>query len=628
MARTQNLLRSAAAALAAAAVMGAADGPGIVSLYYKGSMPDIKYNAGNGWTTCPGSGCIAFSPSTNASFPASAGWSYVQFAANAATWVELTPDGGSYDHCTGGANCAVAAPGIYTQAYGAVSALATFAPGCPATCVAPRGSCTQPGTICTCSAGYLGADCSATCPAGSNGLPCSGHGQCSSSQPTCSCETGWASCGSGAEAACGTSVSSDPNNCGGCGVVCAANPGAGIASATCGNATCNVVCAPGFVSCSPGTCTPGSDPSACPLPGCQTYNDNQCSGDNITTPASYIARMWQAPAPGEPGYLPSYQQHAFLQGYARIVYTDTTRTAGNVSAVTFQRNAAAVLSFSFDGGKTASTQPWAVVCSSTYAGSAACDVRSDESSINVTVTSSDGTALAMEPLYLYWAQPALGPTPAGRDDRGGQKGAIIELFGWPHKDIAAECADIASWGYLGVKIWNPAETVLSWEPFNGAMNPWYFEYQPVSYRLESRLGSSADLRAMITTCRAAGVRVYWDAVNNHMVGAGNDALLQHRNAAGSSCTYWPAKTSTATLWNTTYAGGSFTATQDYQFEANAHSGLPPSQEFTSVPFNPTHFHCERTLSSWTDPIDLNAGWLEGECRRACWICWNHAQSHS
>lgn len=332
----------------------------------------------------------------------------------------------------------------------------------------------------------------------------------------------------------------------------------------------------------------------------------------MTTPASYIARMWQAPAPGEEGYLPSYQQHAFLQGYARIVYSDPTRTAGNVSAVTFQRNSSAVLSFSFDGGKTFSQQPWLVVCSSAYAGSAACGLRTDESSINVTVTSSDGTALAMDPLWLFWGQPILGPTPAGRDDRGGQKGAIIELFGWPHKDIAAECPDIASWGYLGIKIWNPAETVLSWEPFNGALNPWYFEYQPVSYRLESRLGSSADLRAMITACRAVGVRVYWDAVNNHMVGAGNDALLQHRNAAGSSCTYWPAKTSTATLWNTTYAGGSFTATQDYQFEANAHSGLPPSQEFAAVPFNPTHFHCERVLSSWTDPVDLNAGWLEGE----------------
>jgi alpha-amylase len=44
---------------------------------------------------------------------------------------------------------------------------------------------------------------------------------------------------------------------------------------------------------------------------------------------------------------------------------------------------------------------------------------------------------------------------------------------------------------------------------------------------------------------------------------------------------------------------------------NNHTGLPPSQEFPSVPYGPTDFHCERSLNSWTDPLDLNAGWLDG-----------------
>ncbi len=42
-------------------------------------------------------------------------------------------------------------------------------------------------------------------------------------------------------------------------------------------------------------------------------------------------------------------------------------------------------------------------------------------------------------------------------------------------------------------------------------------YQPVSFRLEGRHGSVQALRAMVTACRAAGVHVYFDAVNNHMV---------------------------------------------------------------------------------------------------------------
>lgn len=28
-------------------------------------------------------------------------------------------------------------------------------------------------------------------------------------------------------------------------------------------------------------------------------------------------------------------------------------------------------------------------------------------------------------------------------------------------------------------------------------------------------------------------------------------------------------------------------------------------------YGPTDFHCERALNSWTDPLDLNAGWLSG-----------------
>jgi hypothetical protein len=45
-------------------------------------------------------------------------------------------------------------------------------------------------------------------------------------------------------------------------------------------------------------------------------------------------------------------------------------------------------------------------------------------------------------------------------------------------------------------------------------------YQPVSYRLAGRGGSRAELRDMIAICRAAGVRVYGDAVINHMTGSG------------------------------------------------------------------------------------------------------------
>lgn len=50
-------------------------------------------------------------------------------------------------------------------------------------------------------------------------------------------------------------------------------------------------------------------------------------------------------------------------------------------------------------------------------------------------------------------------------------------------------------------------------------SPWWFVYQPVSYRLNSRHGDVNALRSMITACRENGVRVYADAVVNHMVRA-------------------------------------------------------------------------------------------------------------
>jgi len=52
-------------------------------------------------------------------------------------------------------------------------------------------------------------------------------------------------------------------------------------------------------------------------------------------------------------------------------------------------------------------------------------------------------------------------------------------------------------------------------------------------------------------------------------------------------------------------------TQGYAYTCGAETHLPPSQEFPAVPYGPTDFHCERVLNSWTDPLDLNAGWLTG-----------------
>ena len=95
------------------------------------------------------------------------------------------------------------------------------------------------------------------------------------------------------------------------------------------------------------------------------------------------------------------------------------------------------------------------------------------------------------------------------------------MFGWPHEDVKQECEYLAKQGWMGVKVFPVSESVFSYEwPQNGELNPWWFYYQPVSYKLAGRGGTREDLREMIQTCRGFGVRVYADAVVNHMSNIG------------------------------------------------------------------------------------------------------------
>ena len=113
---------------------------------------------------------------------------------------------------------------------------------------------------------------------------------------------------------------------------------------------------------------------------------------------------------------------------------------------------------------------------------------------------------------------------------------------------------------------------MSSQPFDGNLNPWYFMYQPVSYRMQGRMGTRDQLRKTIQTCRSLGVRVYADAVINHMVGGGNDQNAYHRNTAGSSCNTWPNKNTSAG------EDGSPMYTQNFIYTISNYTGKPASQE--------------------------------------------------
>lgn len=131
-------------------------------------------------------------------------------------------------------------------------------------------------------------------------------------------------------------------------------------------------------------------------------------------------------------------------------------------------------------------------------------------------------------------------------------------------------------------------------------------YQPVSYRLQGRMGTRDQLRNMIKTCRSYGLRVYADAVVNHMSGGGND-VLYHRNP-DAECTTWNGTYKYSSI-NDTHNSPYYTPSWTY---AKNHRGEPDNVlEFPAVPYGPMDFHCNKGLSSWSDPDILNTGWLSG-----------------
>ncbi|GAA4587941.1 alpha-amylase [Actinoplanes octamycinicus] len=95
------------------------------------------------------------------------------------------------------------------------------------------------------------------------------------------------------------------------------------------------------------------------------------------------------------------------------------------------------------------------------------------------------------------------------------------LWEWNFRSVAAACTNqLGPAGYGAVQVAPPQESVTLPSSSDGA-HPWWEVYQPVSYNIAGRLGSQAEFSSMVTACHNAGVRVYVDAVINHMAGKNN-----------------------------------------------------------------------------------------------------------
>ena len=122
------------------------------------------------------------------------------------------------------------------------------------------------------------------------------------------------------------------------------------------------------------------------------------------------------------------------------------------------------------------------------------------------------------------APTLVSPADAALND---DKDTIAVLFSYPWNDIAEQCeTTLGPDGYGYVQTSPPQEHIQG--------SQWWTYYQPVSYDLNSRLGTEAEFKSMIDRCNAAGVKVIADAVVNHMSGSPDGGT----GFAGTEFTYF------------------------------------------------------------------------------------------
>lgn len=116
------------------------------------------------------------------------------------------------------------------------------------------------------------------------------------------------------------------------------------------------------------------------------------------------------------------------------------------------------------------------------------------------------------------SSPAIASAGVKSSQKTTQKGVIVTAFQQNWKSIAKECKK--TYGPEGVKY---VQVSPPQDHIKG--DQWWTSYQPVSYKLNSKLGTEDEFKKMITTCKASGVGIIADAVINHTTGFANKDTL-------------------------------------------------------------------------------------------------------
>ena len=330
-----------------------------------------------------------------------------------------------------------------------------------------------------------------------------------------------------------------------------------------------------------------------------TYNKYYlCNSPQIN---EWDSRCFQTPKRSNTSndYLETYQDMHYLVGYARLLYS-SNKTICNITFITkvnpelgtYGDNYKILYSFGIIEQET----NYIILTpeNGTYPNGLSISAKI------VDINNSEILAkLQLEDEYLIWDNEKINQNEYIY--KKGQKGSIVELFGWPYNDIAEECDFLRVAGYLGVKISPPNEYILTTNVIeNGELNPWEYFHQTVSYKLnKTRLGSKKELKNMINRCRHNNIRIYSQIVINQMTHNGNDVYSKHYNE-DENCSenlLWVSKSSSG--------GSPFFTIKGRKKE----TGKIPVFEYPSVPYCGTDIHCQ-DVSSDVSHIDVK--WVGGE----------------
>ena len=114
------------------------------------------------------------------------------------------------------------------------------------------------------------------------------------------------------------------------------------------------------------------------------------------------------------------------------------------------------------------------------------------------------------------------------------KDVTANLFEYDFNSIAADCTNVLGPdGFAAVQVAPPEDS------YDQPDHYWWDVYQPVDYSVGGRLGTEAQFESMISACHAAGVKVYVDAVLNHMAAGdgGADTSYDGQSFDSSTLTY-------------------------------------------------------------------------------------------